>query len=182
MHNTPPDTLRPPVTVAGFEVRHYGEVDSTNTLALDTARDNTVFVAESQCAGRGRHGAVWHSAPGRGLWMTILLQRPPAMLGFIAALAVCDAIVETCPLGDAAAIALKWPNDVLAAGLKVCGVLVEHRLGWSAVGIGLNLAQQAQEFPEELRAQATSLAMALGHAPDRDAVLAALLVAYRRRL
>ena len=182
MHETPPDTLRPPCNVAGFEVRHYGEIDSTNTLALATARDNTVFVAESQHSGRGRHGAVWHSARGCGLWMTIALQRPPAMLGFIAALAVRDAILEACRLGDVAAIALKWPNDLLAAGRKVCGVLVEHRVGWSAVGIGLNLSQQAEDFPVELQTQATSLALAFGEAPDADVLLAALLGAYRRRL
>lgn len=182
MHEARSAPRRSSHSVAGFEVWHYDEIDSTNTLALDTARDQTVFVADVQRAGRGRHGAVWHSAAGQGLWMTIALNRPPALLGFIAALAVRDAICACCPLDDENLIALKWPNDLLADGRKVCGVLVEHRAGWSAVGIGLNLSQQGSDFPEELRTQATSLLLATGASPDCGVLLAAILAAYRRRL
>lgn len=182
MTEIPRELLHPPYSVAGFEVWRHGTVDSTNALALALARDAVAHVAEAQTAGRGRHGAVWHSAPGQGLWLTLALQRSPESLGMIAALATRDAVRETCRLGDETTIALKWPNDLLAAGRKVCGILVEHRAGWSAVGIGLNLAQQTTDFPEALRDQATSLALALGRSPDRDHLLEALLTAYRRRL
>lgn len=177
-----PETRYKEEESAGFQVHWLREAASTNSLALECGEDACVFVADMQTRGRGRRGAVWHSAPGAGLWMSIALRRPPQDLGFIAALATRDAVAQSLRLGAGHALALKWPNDLLAADRKVCGVLVEHRAGMTAVGIGLNLAQKTADFPEELRETAVSLATVFGVTPARDTVLHALLGAYRARL
>lgn len=190
----PADEVYRQETWSGFRVDFLREVDSTSTRALAAGEDEVAYVADVQTAGRGRRSAPWHSAPGRGLWMSIALRCPPQDLGFAAVLAVRDALrgpaapgVEA-PLGAGAALTVKWPNDLLLAGRKVCGVLVEHRAGISAVGIGLNIAQEATEFPEDLREVATSLreagwplAAQDAHAA-RDLVLRSLLVGFRVRL
>jgi biotin-[acetyl-CoA-carboxylase] ligase BirA-like protein len=190
----PADEVYRQETWSGFRVDFLREVDSTSTRALAAGEDEVAYVADAQTAGRGRRSAPWHSAPGRGLWMSIALRCPPQDLGFVAVLAVRDALrgpaapgVEA-PLGAGAALTVKWPNDLLLAGRKVCGVLVEHRAGISAVGIGLNIAQEATEFPEDLREVATSLreagwplAAQDAHAA-RDLVLRSLLAGFRARL
>lgn len=180
--------------LSGFRVDFLREADSTNTRALAAGEDEVVFVADTQTAGRGRRSAPWHSAPGRGLWMSIALRCPPQDLGFAAVLSIRDALHGTiaggggAPLGAGAALTVKWPNDLLLGGRKVCGVLVEHRAGLSVVGIGLNIAQEAAEFPEELRTVATSLRAAGwplatddAHAA-RDLVLRLVLAGFRARL
>lgn len=168
--------------IAAFKVHHFDAVESTNSLALDCTEDAVVFVADVQTAGRGRRAAVWHSAPGLGLWMSIALRRPPQDLGIAAVLAMRAAVGQCLQLGAAGPLAVKWPNDLLAAGRKVCGILVEHRAGTSAVGIGLNLAHTPGDFPEELRGIATSLHAVYGAAPDRQALLRAILAEFRARI
>lgn len=170
--------------IAGFQMEFLALTASTNTLALECGEDARVFVADVQTGGRGRRGAHWHSGPGLGLWMSIALRRPPGDLGFAAALAVRMAAGD---LGFDPPLAVKWPNDLLAVqdgvrGRKVCGVLVEHRAGQTAVGIGVNLAHAEGDFPEDLRGSATSLALAYGRAPARDAMAARVLAAYRGHL
>lgn len=169
-----------PETHAGFRIHHFAETASTNSLALDSGADEAVFVADTQTAGRGRRAAPWHSAPGLGLWMSVALRRPPADLGPAAALAVREAAAAL--LGAGTPLALKWPNDLLADGRKVCGILVEHRAGQSALGIGLNLAHARDDFPDDLRDTATSIALSYGQSPARDEWLCAVLKALRPRL
>jgi BirA family biotin operon repressor/biotin-[acetyl-CoA-carboxylase] ligase len=130
------------------------ETDSTNRLALECGEDGVVFVADAQTAGRGRHGNRWDSAPGLGLWFSVALPAETAGLIFAAALAVRDAVRPE------AALDLKWPNDLLHQGRKVCGMLVETRNGRAALGIGLNVHHRVEDFPEPLRASAGSLALA----------------------
>lgn len=175
-----------------FRRFHYDVVDSTSerafeSLAAGQAHHGDVHVAREQTAGRGRLGRRWHSAPGTGLYTSLVLVLPPppptgATLTIAVGLAAWDAVRA---LGIAAA-RLKWPNDVVVDGAKVCGVLVESR-GLDlqhpqfVVGIGLNVAQH--EFPAELLAErpVTSLAL-LGHAATLDEALEALLSALARRL
>ena len=168
--------------LSGFRVQFLRETASTNALALEGTVDCAVYVADVQTAGRGRRATPWHSAPGLGLWMSIAVQRPPQDLGLAAVLAVRAAVAKNLPLGTAPPIAVKWPNDLLAAGRKVCGILVEHRAGWSAVGIGLNLSQAPADFPEDLRAIATSLAAVYGSVPARDEWLRVILEEFRVRM
>ncbi len=162
--------------LVGREIVEFDVIDSTNTYALDHGGDGTVYVADRQTAGRGRQGRTWHSAPGLGLWFTVALEGLIEGLSFAAALAVRDA------LAPRAALAIKWPNDLLCNRKKICGILVEHRAGRTALGIGLNVHHQPDDFPEELRVKAGSLASEVGGTWDRAAVLRDVLTALDRTI
>lgn len=151
--------------VVGRVIRVYDCVSSTNDLALAQPEDGAVFVADRQDAGRGRQGNRWHSAPGLGLWLSVSLRMPPRGLTFAGALAVRDAVLPRVSLE------VKWPNDLLCGGRKVCGNLVEHRGGWSALGIGINVGHERDDFPPELRDKAGSLVSATGLPWHRGALL-----------
>jgi BirA family biotin operon repressor/biotin-[acetyl-CoA-carboxylase] ligase len=157
-------------------VKRIAETPSTNTLALEAREDGAVFVADAQTGGRGTHGRAWHSAPGLGIWMSVCLRGDPHGLNFAAPLAIRDA------LAPMATLRIKWPNDLLHEERKICGILVEHRASWSALGIGLNVNHRVEDFPGELRDSATSLRIATGGECDREAVLTALLAALTERL
>jgi BirA family biotin operon repressor/biotin-[acetyl-CoA-carboxylase] ligase len=136
-------------------------IDSTQDLARRHAREDcvsgTVVVAREQTAGRGRRGRVWESKAGQGLWMTYVhrTERSPRDWGaatLAAALAVCAAIERS-----GLAAATKWPNDVLLGGRKVAGILADTEGKALLVGIGLNVLQTPEDFPEPLRRDATSI-------------------------
>ncbi|HYH69366.1 MAG TPA: biotin--[acetyl-CoA-carboxylase] ligase, partial [Urbifossiella sp.] len=122
-------------------------LDSTNTFAaVLPAEDGLVVVARNQTAGRGRFGRPWRSRPGAALLMSVVLTPPPELrrpviLTAWAAVAVGEAVRELA--GVPARI--KWPNDLLVRGKKVCGILIEQGTRVVA-GVGLNLAQTADEF------------------------------------
>jgi BirA family biotin operon repressor/biotin-[acetyl-CoA-carboxylase] ligase len=136
--------------------------DDARGLAAEGAPDGTVVVAASQTAGRGRLGRTWYSPAGAGLYLSAFF-RPDEPLercgryALAAAVAACAACRDS--IGPAAVI--KWPNDVLAGGRKVGGILAEMRTGREGleltVGIGMNLNHAAADFPKELRETATSL-------------------------
>lgn len=153
----------------GSWVCFYDKADSTQALARAQRLDGAVFVADTQRAGRGCHGRPWHSAPGLGLWFSVSLAGPPAGLTWAGALAVRDAA------WPAARLDVKWPNDLLLGGRKVAGVLVEHKDGWNALGIGVNVLHGEADFPEALRAEAGSLQQLTGTAWDRARLLADIL-------
>ncbi|MCR5648417.1 MAG: biotin--[acetyl-CoA-carboxylase] ligase [Oscillospiraceae bacterium] len=146
---------------AGLRLREYECVGSTNAVALEAARageaEGLVVVAEKQTAGRGRRGRSFFSPAGTGLYMSVLLRPTIAperavLLTAAAASAVCGALEAV--FGVRASI--KWVNDVLVEGKKVCGILVESAAGtngleYAVVGIGVNLAEPEGGFPEELR-------------------------------
>ncbi len=155
-------------------------VDSTNLYLrrlADTAADGTAVIASAQSAGRGRMGRSFLSPEG-GLYLSVLLRpegdptRLPTLTP-VAAVAVCRAVGTVCGLR----CGVKWPNDVLLGGKKICGILVESVLGAERpcviVGIGINANTAA--FPESLRPIAGSIAEAVGAAVDLHALAAALL-------
>lgn len=161
----------------GTGLLRLDEIDSTNCEARRRAEAGDAehgplwITAVRQTAGRGRRGRVWQGGAGN-LAATLLLrpEAPPAaaaQLGFAAALAVADLAMAFAP---DAAIAVKWPNDVLADGKKLSGILLEAGTGWLAIGIGINLA----EHPVEIEFPATSLAALGVTPPEPDAALAAL--------
>ncbi|MBL8858828.1 MAG: biotin--[acetyl-CoA-carboxylase] ligase [Planctomycetes bacterium] len=178
-----------------FHVQRHGTIPSTSDVAFEalraeTARHGDVHVASAQTAGRGRLGRAWHSAPGEGLYSSVVLLPErvlsPAGLTIAAGLAVRDAVLQ---LGLAQA-RLKWPNDLVVpaahGAAKLAGILVETR-GLDAarphyvVGIGVNVAQQ--DFPRELLAERPVASLATcGVKVDVEAVLAAVLAALRLRL
>ncbi len=136
------------------------------------------MTAGAQTAGRGRLGRSWVAQPGSAVLASIVmrgLSADAALLPLAAAVAVCQA----CERSAAVKCEIKWPNDVWIEGRKVAGILVEGRPqeGWLVLGVGLNVAMDAEEMPEELRATATSLAIEAGSPPGVEAVLAALLAA-----
>jgi BirA family biotin operon repressor/biotin-[acetyl-CoA-carboxylase] ligase len=155
--------------IVGRWVLFYEEVASTQGLVLDKPQDGLVVVADTQTAGRGCHGNTWHSAPGKGLWFSVCVEGDPQGLNLAAGLAAYEALRVRAP------VTLKWPNDLLGDGKKICGVLVEHRNGWNAIGIGLNVHHGPEDFPAALRESSASLDMLAPGPWDRAALLAALL-------
>ena len=153
----------------GSWVCFYDAAESTQELARAHRVDGAVFVADTQRAGRGCHGRAWHRAPGLGLWLSVALEGPPAGLTWAGALAVRDAAWPRARLN------VKWPNDLLLNGRKVAGVLAEHRDGWNALGIGVNVHHGETDFPEPLRGEAGSLQQLTGDAWDRGRLLADIL-------
>jgi len=166
------------------DVHLFGHVGSTNDVAsrLAPARPgvNAIVLAEAQTRGKGRHGRQWFSPPGVGLWFSLVLWPDVEVthitsLGLVASIAVASAVRRELSVPAA----VKWPNDVLVDGRKVCGILSE--LGGSiakpcaVVGIGINVNQREGDFPEDLRASACSLRMCTGAAVERRAFLGAVL-------
>ncbi len=152
-------------TLLGKEVIWFQHVGSTNEEAkkLGTvgAKEGTLVVAEEQRAGKGRLGRAWVSPPQKGIWMSLLL-RPriipmdASKITLLAGLAVCEAIHQVTGLEAQ----IKWPNDIVIHGKKVCGILTEmsaemERVNYIIVGIGINVNTEC--FPEELQNTATSL-------------------------
>lgn len=156
--------------IVGRQINAKHLVASTNNLALRHGEHGTVFIAEQQLAGRGRHGNTWHSPQGMGLMFSIALDLPSRDLMFAGALAIRDALRPHVEL------TIKWPNDLLYQGKKICGILVEHRNGRSALGIGFNVQQAPQGFPPPLDRKATSLEAATQRHWERGEVLKRLLV------
>jgi BirA family biotin operon repressor/biotin-[acetyl-CoA-carboxylase] ligase len=146
------------------------------------APDGTLVTADEQTAGRGRQGRRWFAPPRSALLMSLLVRfdvnaRVPALTSLAAAVAVCDVV------GPQALV--KWPNDVVfrrERGLaKLAGILIEGRPqeGWLVVGIGLNVAVDLTELPDDLRGSAASLGLG---AEAIESVLGSLLAALRARL
>lgn len=141
----------------------------------------TLLFAESQSAGRGQFQRPWSSAPGLGLWFSLLLRTgvSDATIPLLSAFPAVALITMLDSLGIEGA-GIKAPNDILVGGRKIAGILVETRPGrdpFTVVGIGLNVNHGSGDFPEELRGRAASLAMITGSPLDRNVVAASLLAA-----
>lgn len=184
------DLERPPLNLAELrrgldpfysQLDIVGETGSTNADLLaragDGSADRSVLIAESQSHGRGRHSRTWVSPPQAQVAMSVLLQLPgigPDELGWLplaTGVAVVDAIREVAEI-DAT---LKWPNDVVVDGRKLCGILVEvGKPGpdpWVVVGVGINVTLREDELPVPV---ATSLLLAGAKVTDRTTLVRAL--------
>ena len=147
----------------GRRVGVYAELPSTNDFAA-TLPDGGAVVAHFQTAGRGQYGRRWVSRPGAALLLSVCVAPPPAArrpvaLTAWAAVAVADAVEALTGAG----VRLKWPNDLLVGGKKVCGILIEQA-GPVVAGIGLNVTQTAAEFTDAGLPDATSLELVAGRA------------------
>lgn len=166
---------------------HHRLTDSTNArareLALRGASHGTVVTADEQSAGRGRQGRIWTAPPRKALLLSVLV-RGLGRRDELLPLAVPVAVAEACERVAGVECRIKWPNDVWIGDRKVAGILLEGRPQerWAVIGIGLNVATEAEEFPEELRGIATSLAIERGVGLGVEAVLAAVLGALEARL
>lgn len=166
----------------------FESVPSTNSeaarQAMAGAAEGLVIVAGEQTAGRGRLDRKWISPAGAGLYFSIVL-RPGAeislwsLLPLMAAVAVHDALLEACGLETD----IKWPNDILFDGRKLCGILAEttETAAGRAVVVGIGINLTAGAFPTELRAVATSVQDATGTMPDAEALLLSLIRALVER-
>ena len=158
--------------VVGRDIRVFEETTSTNDvmekLARDGVKEGVVVFAESQTKGRGRLGRKWMSPARKGLWFSVLLRpdlRPQetTQLTVASAAALRRAIKSVTGLSAE----IKWPNDLLIGGKKVTGILTEmsaelDRVRHVILGIGVDVSQDAAEFPAELRKTATSLKIETG--------------------
>ena len=167
----------------GAPVQVLEETSSSNDdllrLGEEGAPTGSLVFAERQTAGRGQFHRPWASAPGLGLWFSLLLRMEindrtiPALSAFAAV-----ALVQTAKTLGLADCMIKPPNDVLITGRKVAGILIETRGGrnpFAVVGIGLNVNHSLADFPAALQECATSLAMASGALHDRHQVAELLL-------
>jgi len=185
-----PEFVKPLVkgTIFAERVHHYFRISSTNAEAMSAAArgepEGSVFIAEEQTSGRGRGGHSWLSQKSAGIYCSVVL-RPeisPAetlALSLAAGLAVRAAVQGVTSLVPD----LRWPNDVLLAGKKFCGILIEMnaeptRVRYLVLGVGINVNQSS--FPAALKSEATSLRLESGRTWSRVELAAALLKSLHR--
>ena len=188
-----PDRLTEGEILPYLSVRHvarhlevFATIDSTNNyLKRESGNlpDGATAVADQQTGGRGRLGRNFASPEGKGIYYSVLLRPdlPPAEavnLTAYVAVAVCNGIEEAAGVRPQ----IKWTNDIVMNGRKVCGILTEMAiegetaaLQYIVTGIGVNVNQTAEDWPEELKAIAGSIAQAVGHPVRRGRLAACLL-------
>ena len=164
---------------AGCEVRYFDTLDSTNIcakrMAEEGAPNGMLVIADKQTAGRGRCGRVWETPKGTAIAMTLLMRpnlRPEkaSMLTLVMGMAVTRAVNELYSLN----CQIKWPNDVVWEGKKICGILVEMSAEMNAIHylvIGCGINANMTEFPEELKEKGISLRMITGAEVDRAQII-----------
>lgn len=164
----------------GSEFYYFESLESTNKTAEQFARagcvEGTVVVANQQTGGKGRKGNPWHSPANVNLYLSLVL-RPPLShlhyLPFISALSVAKTLEEQALQPD-----IKWPNDILVSGKKVCGILIETAVEQSTVSnaiVGFGINVNAAEFPPELQSTAASISQLKGSPVSRELLAASLL-------
>lgn len=166
------------------------ETDSTNNQAKkyaaeDNDFDGTLFITESQTGGRGRRGRSWVSPPGSGIWMSLLLRPEIApehasMLTIVAAMAMVEAVKSNVP---DVSCGIKWPNDLVMNGKKICGILTEMSaepdfVHYVIIGIGLNV--NTTRFEDEIKDMASSVFLETGKKVSRSAIVASFSKAFEK--
>ena len=168
----------------GHQLYYYEEIGSTNDeafrLGLAGEPEGTALIAEKQNAGKGRMQRVWHSPAGSNIYTSIILrpQIEPAkapQISILAGVAVAEVLDSYCP----DRIKLKWPNDVLIDGKKVCGILSQIQTSASEVdfivlGMGINVNIIYSQFPQEICNLATSLVIETGREISRQELIISL--------
>lgn len=174
--------------VMGRKVVYYEETDSTNIAARQLDEHDglhgTLVVAERQTAGKGRRGHSWESPQGQGIWMSLVL-RPDilpvkaSMLTLVMALAVAQGIEKVTGIQTQ----IKWPNDIVAEGKKLCGILTEMSTEMEyiqrvVIGVGINV--NIKEFPEEIAATASSLYLLTGKTWGRAVLIQEVMKSFEK--
>ena len=178
-------TLR--TKVVGQTMVHYEEIPSSNNeakrLALSGTPDGTVVVAEAQGAGKGRLSRGWYSPARKGIWFSVVL-RPSFLPQEAPKCTLKAAVAVVRAMKDMGfSVGIKWPNDVLDKdGKKLVGILTEmsaemERVNYVVIGTGINVNLWSEDFPEDVRDIATSLAMLRGGKVDRAELFARVLEA-----
>jgi BirA family biotin operon repressor/biotin-[acetyl-CoA-carboxylase] ligase len=169
----------------GLSIVVLERTQSTNDVAQavfaqEEPGSSVVVTADVQESGRGRRGRVWQSPPGQGLLMSVAFSYPEGVAAplsewpLLAVVAVCRALASACGLYPR----IKWPNDLVIGGKKVCGILTElcrsRRSPFLVVGCGVNVNTDLTALPEDVRARATSLQAQTGRPHDRNRLCAAI--------
>ena len=172
----------------GRQIRYFSRIDSTNQyakrIAEEGAPDGTLIIADEQTAGKGRSGRTWVTPPAEAIAFTLLL-RPKlspdriSMVTLVMGLAVTNAVNSL--YGVSAGI--KWPNDVVITGRKLCGILTEmsaevRQVNYIVIGVGINA--NLTSFPEEIREIATSLKLEMGRDINRAELIARVMTEFER--
>jgi BirA family transcriptional regulator, biotin operon repressor / biotin---[acetyl-CoA-carboxylase] ligase len=169
----------------GKKIHYFTELDSTNSharrLAEQRAQEGEVVIAESQTHGRGRLGRRWVSPPYVNLYLSVILRPtlPPIdapQITLMAAVALADALAAFIPVLPA----IKWPNDILAGGKKLAGVLTEsachgERIDFVILGIGVNINYPVESMPDAIQKRATSMISFTGTNVSRESVVRRLI-------
>src|SRR5450631_1354207 len=129
------------------QILHYDSIDSTQRAAA-SCEPGTIVLADCQLAGQGRHGHVWHSEPGAGIYCSLVLAPSPVLT-----LALGIATVEAIAQATGIQCDLRWPNDLMLDNRKAAGILVQLVNGQAIAGIGINVNQT--EFPDDIDQLAT---------------------------
>jgi BirA family transcriptional regulator, biotin operon repressor / biotin---[acetyl-CoA-carboxylase] ligase len=189
--------VRPGASYLDVPIEFLPSVRSTNDEALRRgaagAPEGLTIATDEQTGGRGRHGRVWWDRPGDSLLFSVLLRpRLPVTRLPLLGIAMACAVAEAGSDAAGVPLTVKWPNDVLHSGRKLCGILTEARsqaLSSRAtvpaegghvlvVGTGVNVNQRPEDFPAEIRDRATSLRIAAGRELDRGALLSEILIRF----
>lgn len=177
--------IKPNTNFIGQNIEYFKTLDSTNTVAKENDyKDGTLVIAENQTMGKGRMGREWISEQNSGIYMSIvLLPTMPAekinSLTLLAGLSVCEVLNELCEIS----FKIKWPNDIVADGKKVCGILTEGIVSANntkaVVGIGINVDNKS--FSHELIDKATSLHMLTGKNFSKETVINKIAEAFEKK-
>jgi BirA family transcriptional regulator, biotin operon repressor / biotin---[acetyl-CoA-carboxylase] ligase len=168
----------------GRNLIHFDTIDSTNIKAKELAalgeKDGTVIISEEQTSGRGRLGRQWVSPKNKGIWMSIILKPEINPIFASRVTLIAAAAVYRAAMQSGIKSLIKWPNDIVINNKKVCGILTEmsaelNKIHYLVIGIGINVNTEEIDFPEELKASATSLKIEKGIAIDRKALAADIL-------
>jgi len=169
----------------GKNVEIHSSIGSTNgrakELALNGAPEGTVVIAHQQVQGRGRLGRSWVSPPGKGVWMSVILRprlfpQQVSKITIMAAVAVANALKRSAQVE----VDIKWPNDIVCSGKKLCGILTEVHaepevIHYAVVGIGLNVNLSIEDLPDNIKELATSLKIEKGREFCRVDIIKAML-------
>src|SRR5437764_738121 len=131
------------------QILYFDSIDSTQRIAA-ASEPGAIVLADRQLAGQGRHGHTWHSAPGTGIYCSLVLP-PSPVLTLALGLATVEAIAQSTGIH----CDIRWPNDLMLDNRKVAGILVQLVNGHAISGIGINVNQT--EFPDDIHGQAISL-------------------------
>lgn len=172
----------------GNEIINLPIIDSTNSYAKLVAfskEEGTIITAEQQISGKGRLGRNWSSPISTGIYMSVILKpnldpTKVSKLTLIGAAAVCKGLKD---IGLDSQI--KWPNDIVVNGKKICGILTEmncelNMINYIIMGIGINVNLEVEDIPEELKEKATSLKIVKGEKVNRKELLGLILNHFER--
>lgn len=167
----------------GSKIYYYDSIDSTNKMAKDIAHreeEGTIIVAEEQLEGRGRLGRTWVSPKKKGVYFSIIL-KPNVAPTKVAKLTLIGAAAVNLALDEIGIDSqIKWPNDIVINGKKVCGILTEmsselNMINYVVIGIGINVNLEEGDIPEDIKHKATSLKIELKNKVSRKKLLAEIL-------